>query len=69
MGFTIEYFFRPQVLSIEGIEYRKKSTLPQKQLAKIQADIFDQAERWHELLALYPQSPIKPFSLLMERCR
>ena len=63
LGVRTEYFFRPQTLAIEGIEYRKKSTLPQKQLAKIQADIVDQAERWHELLALYPQAPIKPFSL------
>jgi transcriptional regulator with XRE-family HTH domain len=63
LGVRTEYFFRPQVLSVEGIEYRKKSTLPQKQLIKIEADIIDQAERWHELLALHPQSPIKRFSL------
>jgi len=63
LGVRTEYFFRPQNLKIEGIEYRKKSTLPQKSLDKIQADIFDQAERWHELLNLYPQSPIQPFAL------
>ncbi len=63
LGVRTEYFFRPQTLKIDGIEYRKKSTLPQKSLAKIQADIFDQAERWHELLSLYPQSPIQPFAL------
>jgi len=63
LGVRTEYFFRPQTLTIEGIEYRKKSALPQKSLAKIQADIVDQAERWHELLGLYPQSPIRPFTL------
>lgn len=63
LGVRTEYFFRPETLKIEGIEYRKKSTLPQKSLDKIQADIFDQAERWHELLNLYPLSPIQPFSL------
>lgn len=63
LGVRTEYFFRPQFLTIEGIEYRKKSSLPQKSLDKIQADISDQAERWYELLNLYPQSPIKPFSL------
>ncbi|MDD5274375.1 MAG: XRE family transcriptional regulator [Methylovulum sp.] len=63
LGVRTEYFFRPHTLKIDGIEYRKKSTLPQKSLDKIQADMFDQAERWHELLSLYPQSPIRPFAL------
>ncbi|MCX7097658.1 MAG: ImmA/IrrE family metallo-endopeptidase [Methylococcales bacterium] len=63
LGVRTEYFFRPQTLTLSGIEYRKKSTLPQKSLAKIQADIFDQAEHWDELLSLYPQSPIQAFSL------
>jgi Zn-dependent peptidase ImmA (M78 family)/DNA-binding XRE family transcriptional regulator len=63
LGVRTEYFFRPQSLKIEGIEYRKKSTLSQKSLDKIQADIFDQAERWHELLSLYPQPPIQSFAL------
>lgn len=63
LGVRTEYFFRPEALTIEGIEYRKKSSLSQKSLAKIQADIIDQAERWHELLALYPHTPIKAFTL------
>ena len=63
LGVRTEYFFRPQTLTIKGIEYRKKSSLPQKSLDKIQADIFDQAERWHELLSLYPQSPVQSFAL------
>lgn len=63
LGVRTEYFFRPENLKIDGIEYRKKSTLPQKSLDKVQADIFDQAERWHELLSLYPQSPLQPFAL------
>ncbi len=63
LGVRTEYFFRPQSLTIEGIEYRKKSTLSQKSLDKIQADIFDQAERWHELLNLYPHPPIQAFAL------
>lgn len=63
LGVRTEYFFRPESLKIEGIEYRKKSTLPKKSLDKIRSDIFDQAERWHELLNLYPQPPIQPFTL------
>jgi len=61
-----EYFFRPQTITITGVEYRKKSSLGKKSLAHIEADIYDQAERWHELLALYPQQPIKAFSLPAE---
>lgn len=63
LGVRTEYFFRPQSLKIDGIEYRKKNTLSKKILDKIQADIHDQAERWHELLSLYPQLPIQPFAL------
>lgn len=62
LGVRTEYFFRPQTLKIEGIEFRKKSTLPQKCLDKIEADILDQAERWHEMLNLYPQPPIPVFA-------
>lgn len=60
-----EYFFRPQTFKIEDIDfdYRKKSTLPQKSLDKIRADIVDQAERWFELIGLFPQSPIKTFAV------
>lgn len=63
LGVRTEYFFRPPVIEMQPPKYRKKSTLSQKDLNKIQGDIFDQAERWHELLALYPISPIKSFSL------
>jgi len=28
LGVRTEYFFRPQTLTLSGIEYRKKSTLP-----------------------------------------
>ena len=66
LGVRTEYFFRPQVIEIQTPEYRKKSSLSQKDLNKIQGDIFDQAERWHELLGLYPNSPIKSFSLLAD---
>ena len=63
LGVRTEYFFRPQVMPMQTPEYRKKTTLAKKVLNQIEGDIFDQAERWHELLSLYPQSPIKSFSL------
>jgi Zn-dependent peptidase ImmA (M78 family)/transcriptional regulator with XRE-family HTH domain len=63
LGVRTEYFFRPQVIEIQTPEYRKKTTLAKKVLDQIEGDIFDQAERWHELLSLYPKSPIQSFSL------
>jgi|688.fasta_scaffold130891_3 Zn-dependent peptidase ImmA (M78 family)/DNA-binding XRE family transcriptional regulator len=63
LGVRTEYFFRSDVITIQTPEYRKKTTLAKKVLNKIEGDIFDQAERWHELLNLYPKSPIESFSL------
>ena len=56
-----EYFFRPIKVEIEGVEYRKRANTPQKVLNQINADVLDQAERWTELLSLYPDS-VKPVS-------
>ena len=60
-----EYFFRPTKVQLEGVEYRKRASTPQKVLARINGDVLDQAERWHELLGFYPDSvkPIAEFSL------
>ena len=60
-----EYFFRPTQIEVEGIEYRKRANTPQKFLNKIRSDVLDQAERWYELLDLFPDSakPINQFTL------
>lgn len=54
-----EYFFRPVKVELQGVEYRKHSNTPQKLLNQITGDVMDQAERWKELLDLYPD-PVKP---------
>ena len=61
----IEYLLRPERagLDLEEIEYRKHSKTPRKVLDRITADVLDQAERWLELLDLYPDPPIKQFSV------
>ncbi len=61
----IEYFFRPTKVNLEGVEYRKRASTPKKVLDRINGDVLDQAERWQELLELYPDSvkPIPEFSL------
>lgn len=63
LGVRTEYFLRSTTLQLEGVEYRKRSSTPQKFLDQIAVDVTDQAERWIELLGLYPQPPISKFML------
>lgn len=58
-----EYFLRPISVEIKGIEYRKRSNTSKTLLNKITADVYDQAERWEELLQLYPHKPVPDFEL------
>lgn len=57
-----EYFFRPEPIALEGIEYRKRSSLPKKRLDAITHEVIDQIERRIELENLFPQSPVKAFA-------
>lgn len=59
-----EYFFRPDPVALEGIEYRKRSSLPKKRLDAITHEVIDQIERRIELENLFPQSPIKSFAMI-----
>lgn len=65
LGVRTEYFFRPVKVELQGVEYRKRANTPQKLLDQINGDVMDQAERWAELLDLYPDpvKPVPPFSL------
>jgi len=56
-----EYFFRPNAIALEKVEYRKRASLPKKKLDQIHADILDQAERWQLLDSVWPEFPVKPF--------
>lgn len=66
LGVRSEYFFRPTVVKLAGIEYRKRANTPAKLLRKIEADVLDQAERWQELANLWPEFPVPEFELLNE---
>ena len=57
-----EYFFRPETVALDGIEYRKRSSLPKKRLDAITHEVLDQIERRVELENLFPQLPTKAFS-------
>ena len=59
-----EYFFRPEYVKLDGIEYRKRSSLPKKQLDAITHEVIDHIERRIELENLFPQSPTEAFLAL-----
>lgn len=61
LGVRTEYFFRPNMIQLGGVEYRKKSSTPQKILNRVSADVLDQAERWFELRNLWPDFPMESF--------
>lgn len=62
-GVRTEYFFRPMTVKLENVEYRKKSGVPKKLLARVEGDVTEQAERWQELLTLFPTRPVPAFSV------
>lgn len=59
----IEFFFRPDRVVMGELRYRKRSSLGKKQLARIEANIMDQVERFLELLSLYPAPPVQAFAI------
>lgn len=59
----IEFFFRPQKVTLSQVEFRKKHDTPVKLLKQIEADVIDQAERWLELSNLWANFPVKDFQL------
>lgn len=63
LGVRSEYFFRPEVISLTQVEYRKRSSLPKKRLQAIEHEILDHVERRMELEALFPQSPTPLFAV------
>ncbi len=56
-----EYFFRPARVGLTSLNFRKKSNTPKKLLRKVEADALDQAERWMELMDIWPNFPLKRF--------
>lgn len=63
LGVRSEYFFRPTIVKLAGVEYRKRANTPTKLLRKIEAEVLDQAERWQELANLWPEFPVPEFEL------
>ena len=65
LGVRTEYLLRPEraEVDLEEVEYHTHYKTPKKVLDRITADVLDQAERWMELLDLYPEFPIKRFEV------
>jgi len=61
-----EYFFRPETVALDRIEYRKRSSLPKKRLEAIEHEVIDQIERRIELENLFPTPPVIPFAPVRE---
>lgn len=57
LGVRVAYFFRPQAVMIDELEYRKHSALPKKRLHAITNLVIDQIERRIELESLFPNPP------------
>ena len=61
LGVNIDYFFRPVVVSIENVEFRKKSKLGTKQIDSIKEVVKDKLERYFEIESIIDiQSEFKP---------
>jgi Zn-dependent peptidase ImmA (M78 family)/DNA-binding XRE family transcriptional regulator len=65
-GIRVEYFFRPEEVELQGVEYRKRSNLTRKVLKQIEADVLEQAERFLELVRLFPDPPVAEFKVPSE---
>lgn len=63
LGTRTEFFLRPTTVELEEPEYRKRASISKKQLARIEADILDQVERFVELVALFPTPPVARFEV------
>ncbi len=66
LGTRLEFFLRPAAAELQRPEYRKRASLPKKQLARVEADVLDQVERFLEVLALFPERPVARFEVPRE---
>jgi Zn-dependent peptidase ImmA (M78 family)/DNA-binding XRE family transcriptional regulator len=62
-GVKVEFFFRPDTVELGQPEYRKRSCLSAKALARVEAEILGQTERVFELLGFFPEPPLPAFSV------
>ena len=61
LGVRTEWFFRPDSVELEGVEFRKRASLPQKRINALKHQILEYVERRVELDKLLPNSPTDSF--------
>lgn len=54
LGLRVEYFFRQVQVELKDVNYRKHPDLPERDKAKVMAEVRDQLERWLELENFIP---------------
>ena len=59
----LEFFFRPDTVTLGKPEYRKRSNLRKKQLNRIEERLLNQVERLFEIESVYPTSPVPDFTI------
>lgn len=62
-GVRVEFFLRPDTVTLGQPEYRKRKALGKKVQRRIEAVVLEQAERFVELVQLYPHVPVPPFQV------
>ncbi|MFC1641064.1 helix-turn-helix domain-containing protein [Myxococcota bacterium] len=59
----VEYFLRPDGPKLGAVEYRKRARLGKRTQERIEQMVLDKAERFAELIDLFPEPPVPPFEV------
>lgn len=59
----VEYFFRPDQIKLDQIQYRNHDSMSKTDLEEIEAKILDQIERRLELESVFPHPPVAKLSI------
>jgi Zn-dependent peptidase ImmA (M78 family)/DNA-binding XRE family transcriptional regulator len=63
MSVRVEYFLRPDGPELGAVEYRKRATMGKRTQERIEQMVLDKAERFAELIDLFPEAPVQPFEV------
>jgi Zn-dependent peptidase ImmA (M78 family)/DNA-binding XRE family transcriptional regulator len=61
LGVRTEFFLRTTEVTLSKPDFRKHPSLPKKERGRIEAHVLEKAERYVELLKLFPQAPVGSF--------
>jgi Zn-dependent peptidase ImmA (M78 family)/transcriptional regulator with XRE-family HTH domain len=62
-GVRTEYFFRPDTPRLGSVDYRKRTRMAKHAQERVEQMVLDRAERFAELVGLFPTPPVLPFAL------